>query len=88
MKVLLINGSAKEKGCTYNPPGEEEKTLKQEGIETEIVWLTAGMLRDCIGCGQCNTKHRGCIFDDDCINEIIQKAEKSDGFNRIPQEGF
>ena len=80
MKVLLINGSAKEKGCTYTALAEVEKTLKQEGIETEIVWLTAGMLRDCIGCGQCNTKHRGCIFDDDCINEIIQKAEKSDGF--------
>lgn len=80
MKVLLINGSAKEKGCTYTALAEVEKTLKQEGIETEIVWLTAGMLWDCIGCGQCNTKHRGCIFDDDCINEIIQKAEKSDGF--------
>ena len=64
MKVLLINGSAKEKGCTYTALAEVEKTLKQEGIETEIVWLTAGMLRDCIGCGQCNTKHRGCIFDD------------------------
>ena len=80
MKVLLVNGSAKEKGCTYTALAEVEKTLQQEGIETEIVWLTAGAIRDCIGCGQCNTKHKGCIFDDDCINEIIEKAEKADGF--------
>ena len=52
MKVLLVNGSAKEKGCTYTALAEVEKTLRQEGIETEIVWLTAGAIRDCIGCGQ------------------------------------
>lgn len=80
MKVLLINGSAKAKGCTYTALTEVENTLKQEGIETEQVWLGAGALRDCIGCGQCNTKHPGCIFDDDCINEIIAKAKEADGF--------
>ncbi|MCI8489519.1 MAG: flavodoxin family protein [Lachnospiraceae bacterium] len=80
MKVLLINGSAKEKGCTYTALTEIEKTLQQEGLETEIIYLGAGQVRDCIGCGQCNTKHPGCIFDDDCINQVIEKARESDGF--------
>lgn len=80
MKVLLVNGSAKEKGCTYTALAEVEKTLRQKGIETEIVWLSAGALRDCIGCGQCGAKPGACAFDDDGINAIIQKAKKADGF--------
>lgn len=80
MKVLLVNGSAKEKGCTYTALSEVADTLQQEGIDTEIAWLGAGALRDCIGCGQCNTKRPGCIFSDDCINEMIAKAKESDGF--------
>ena len=80
MKVLLINGSAKENGCTYTALAEVEKSLNKEGIGTEICWLGAGAVRDCIGCGQCNTEHPGCVFDDDCINEVIAKAKQADGF--------
>lgn len=80
MKVLLINGSAKKDGCTFTALSEVEKVLHQEGIDTEITWLGAEALRDCIGCGQCNSKHPGCIFDDDCINDIIAKAKEADGF--------
>lgn len=80
MKVLLVNGSAKEKGCTYTALAEVADVLQQEEIQTEIVWLGAGTLRDCIGCGQCNTKHLGCIFEEDGINEIILKAREADGF--------
>lgn len=80
MKVLLVNGSAKEKGCTYTALAEAEAVLQQEGIQTEIAWLGVGALRDCIGCGQCNTKHPGCVFEEDCINEMIQKAKEADGF--------
>ena len=36
MKVLLINGSPKEKGCTYTVLCEVAKTLNEENIETEI----------------------------------------------------
>ena len=53
MKVLLVNGSPKEKGCTYTALAEVAKALEQEGAETEIVCLGAGAIRDCIGCGQC-----------------------------------
>ena len=34
MKVLLINGSPKEKGCTYTVLCEVAKTLNEENIET------------------------------------------------------
>ena len=36
MKVLLINGSPKEKGCTYTALLEISKTLQEEGVDSEI----------------------------------------------------
>ena len=36
MKVVLINGSRREKGCTYTALTEIVKELQNEGIETEI----------------------------------------------------
>lgn len=36
MKVLLINGSPKAKGCTYTALTEIAKELEKELIETEI----------------------------------------------------
>jgi multimeric flavodoxin WrbA len=80
MKVLLINGSAKEKGCTYTALSEIADVLEQEGVDTEIANLGPGAIRDCIGCGQCNTKHPGCFFEEDSINELIAKAKQSHGF--------
>lgn len=80
MKVLLINGSAKEAGCTFTALSEIAGILNQEGIDTEIVGLGAGAIRDCIGCGRCNTAHPGCIFGDDGINALIEKAKEADGF--------
>lgn len=36
MKVVLINGSRREKGCTYTALTEIAKELQKEGIETEL----------------------------------------------------
>lgn len=81
MKVLLINGSAKEKGCTYTALSKVAEALKEEQIETEIVYLGSGALHDCIGCNTCyKDEHKGkCAFED-IANEIIEKAKTSDGF--------
>ena len=79
MKVLLINGSSNQKGCTYTALSEVEKVLKEEGIDTEIVQLGNGPVRDCIGCGGC-ANGNGCVFGDDAVNEIVAKAKECDGF--------
>ena len=36
MKVLLINGSPRARGCTYTALCVVEDSLKEEGINTEI----------------------------------------------------
>ena len=80
MKVLMINGSCNEQGCTYTALYEVAKVLNKEGIETEIIQLGKAAYRDCIGCGACRKLNNRCVFNDDIINQIIEKAEKADGF--------
>ena len=53
MKVILINGSPREKGCTYTALSEIESTLIKNGIETEIFQLGNKPIQGCIGCGSC-----------------------------------
>ncbi len=80
MKVLLVNGSPHEKGCTYTALCEVEKSLNAQGIETEIFWLGTKPVRGCVGCGGCAKNNRRCVFDDDVVNTLIEKAGEADGF--------
>ena len=64
MKVLLLNGSPHPNGCTFRALSEVEKTLQQEGIETEIFHIGTEAIRGCMGCGMCRKNKLGrCIFD-------------------------
>lgn len=81
MKVLLINGSPNDNGCTRAALEEVARTLGGEGIAQEIVNLSNGPIRDCVACYGCGkAKNSRCVFDDDIVNRIIEKAEQSDGF--------
>ena len=62
-KVLLINGSGNEHGCTFTALSEAAKALNEEGVETEIIQLGKDAIRDCIGCGACG-KLKRCVFED------------------------
>ena len=53
MKVLLVNGSPHEKGCTYTALKEVADTLNKEGIETEIFWIRNKPIGGCIACKAC-----------------------------------
>ena len=78
MKVLMLNGSAKKEGNTYQSLLEVGKELERQGIEYEIFQIGGQPVRDCIGCGQCN--ENGCVFADDKVNEFVAKAKEADGF--------
>ena len=53
MKVLLVNGSPNGHGCTYTALKEIEKTLRAEGVETEMFYLGNKPIGGCLGCGAC-----------------------------------
>lgn len=78
MKVLLVNGAPHEKGCTYTALTEVQKTLNEEGIETEIFWIRNKPIGGCIACKSCVTNGK-CVFDD-VVNEFVEKAKDFDGF--------
>lgn len=78
MKVILINGSPHEKGCTYTALCEVEKALNAQGIETEIFWIGNKPITGCIGCGAC--RKLGRCFSVDTVNEFVEKTQSADGF--------
>ncbi|MBS5367942.1 MAG: flavodoxin family protein [Coprobacillus cateniformis] len=78
MKVLLINGSTHQHGCTYTALEEVSRALKEEGIETEIHWIGNQSYSDCIACGKCRETCE-CVFKDG-VNILVNKAKDCDGF--------
>lgn len=78
MKVLLVNGSSREAGCTAAALAEVERALHEEGVETERFFIGNKPLPDCISCGQCRRTGR-CAFDD-AANLLADKAATCDGF--------
>ena len=78
MKVLLLNGSPHEKGCTYRALCEVAKTLEEDGIQTEIFQIGKEPIAGCLGCGACR-KTGKCVTQDK-VTEFVEKAKEADGF--------
>lgn len=80
MKVLLINGSCNETGCTYTALKIVAENLNRNDVETEIIQIGKSALRDCTGCKACRKNGGHCVFKDDIVNDVIDKAKDADGF--------
>lgn len=82
MKVLLINGSPHELGCTYTALSEVASQFGKNGIDSEIFWLGSEPIRSCQGCGGCRNGE-GCVFskvdNDDKVKICREKLADSDG---------
>ena len=77
MKVLLINGSPNERGCTYTALAEAQKVFEKNGVETEIVYLGKKPVAGCVACGICR-KAGYCVYND-TVNDVIDKLDDIDG---------
>ncbi|QQO08874.1 flavodoxin family protein [Breznakiella homolactica] len=78
MKVLLVNGSPRERGCTYTALEEVSRTIKHEGVDAEIFHIGNKPLSGCIACGKCRELRR-CVFSD-TVNVFLDMAGTADGF--------
>ena len=76
-KVLFINGSPNEHGCTSTAMEETIRVLKENGIETETLWLGKKPMADCVACGTCQTTGK-CVFDDE-VNAVAGRIDEFDG---------
>jgi len=77
MKVILVNGSPKQKGNTALALEEMVKVFAEEGIETEVLHVGNKDIRGCIACGHCYQNGK-CVFDD-IVNESAKKFAECDG---------
>ncbi len=77
MKVLLINGSPHEHGCTRAALDEVARTLSDCGVETELINIGTGAVAGCTACGGCTRTNR-CIVDDG-VNAAIEALAAADG---------
>lgn len=75
----MINGSPHEKGCTNAALEYIAAELKAQGVESEIFWIGTSPVRGCVGCGCCK-KSGKCVFDDDVLNALGEKAKEADGY--------
>lgn len=64
MKVLLLNGSRREKGCTYTALSLIAKELEKAGIDTEIVYIGLNAVNGHL---------------DDMVKECAAKMKEADG---------
>ena len=78
MKVLLINGSPHEKGCTYTALNVVKETLKEENIDSEIYYVGVESIAPCKACYACANLKR-CVIDDK-VNEFVNYAKDFDGY--------
>lgn len=78
MKVLLVNGSPHERGCTYTALSHVAKVLEQQEVETKIYWIGNKAIHGCMDCGKCSELHQ-CAFQDN-VNEFRELAKEYDGY--------
>ena len=77
-KVILINGSPRENGCTARALDEMIKVFIEEGIETELFQIGKNDIRGCVACNGCQ-KLGHCVYGSDIVNEIAAKFKNADG---------
>ncbi len=79
MKVVVINGSPNEKGCTYTALNEMCVVLNSEGIGTEMIHIGKNSIKGCIGCQACSNNGHRCVFEGSEVNRVLDAMEEADG---------
>ena len=76
-KVLFINGSPNENGCVSTAMDEIIRVLRENGVETEKLWLGRKAMPDCMACMKCQETGQ-CVFRDQ-VNDIGGRIDEFDG---------
>ncbi|MCD7972327.1 MAG: flavodoxin family protein [Candidatus Azobacteroides sp.] len=80
MKVIGINGSPHKEGNTYYALSLVGESLREEGINFDIIQVGEKPIRGCIGCNMCFRNRNGrCIITNDALNSILHEIKDVDG---------
>lgn len=76
MKVMMLNGSPHEAGCTAEALKVMRERFHSAGIETEVFWVGTEPISGCTGCKACLETHRCCI--EDGVNVFLERMDGCD----------
>ena len=76
-KVLLLNGSPNEQGCTYTALMEVKKSLEKNGVETELLQVGSSYPKGCNACRGC--KNDNVCLVGDSVSDICRRIDEFDG---------
>jgi len=75
-KVILLCGSPRPKGNTFQVLEECVKVMEKSGVEGEIISLAGRKIQACVACYKC-AKEKRCVQEDD-LAPIIEKLRGRD----------
>jgi len=79
MKAVAFNGSPRKGGNTELLLQKVLEPIKAAGIDTELIQVGGTDIKGCRACFGCmKLKNRKCVFDDDKLNEWLEKAFDAD----------
>ena len=80
MKVIGFNGSPRKNGNTTTLMSYILREIEKDGIETELVQLSAKKIHGCIACYKCfENQDQRCSVKNDAANEYIEKMTQVQG---------
>ncbi|HOI71702.1 MAG TPA: flavodoxin family protein [Methanobacterium sp.] len=77
MNVILLCGSPRPSGNTYQVLEECANVIEDQGLEVEIIPFVGKKIESCIACGRCEDLGECSIKDD--LNPIIAKIKEAEG---------
>jgi len=80
MKVILVNGSPKEKGSTFTGLSIIKEQLSNNGIDSEIFQVGNKPVIGCTACNSCKKGNPICAYNDDAVNTVAAAFKDADGF--------
>ncbi|MHA2008554.1 MAG: flavodoxin family protein [Promethearchaeota archaeon] len=80
MKVVVFNGSPRDKGNTHFCLDIVMNELKSAGIDVEYIWMGMDKIQGCISCYRCaQNRDNECAVKTDKLNEHLAKMLEADG---------
>lgn len=76
-RVILLNGSPHQNGCTAAALNEMISVFTKEGIETKLYQIGSRNIRGCTACGSCSLTGK-CVIDN-LVNVVAEDFAEADG---------
>ncbi len=78
MRIVLLSGSPRPEGNTFQVVEECASVIREQGLEAEIISLAGMKIESCTACRRC-AKEGNCVLDDGLAG-IIDRIRDAEGF--------